>query len=121
MPQPEQIRLPDMLETEHLRVRKPQVDDAPALFRAYGADADVTRYLRWRPKKDADEMRLFVDYAITKWDEGSEFHHVLELRESGIPIGMIAAVPGEHGVQLGGSYWRALTGAAATSKRRPVR
>lgn len=109
VPEALSLQLREVSDTARLRLRKPTLDDASSLFNAYGTDPDVTRYLRWRPKKDAAEMADFLRFAIGKWEERSEFHHVVELRDPRTPIGMISAVPGDHGVELGyvlaRSYW----------------
>ena len=52
---------PDRFETERLLLRLPRRDDAPAMFAAYAQDAEVTRYLTWRPHKSIEETYAILD------------------------------------------------------------
>ncbi|MGI8575650.1 MAG: GNAT family N-acetyltransferase [Egibacteraceae bacterium] len=71
------MRAPEENETERLLLRRPQESDAPALFRAYGSDAGVTRFLTWRPKERPEEMAEFIGVTDNNWEAGTTFHWVL--------------------------------------------
>ena len=38
-------RLPDAFDTDRYRLRRVNVDDAPAIFENYATDTEVTRFL----------------------------------------------------------------------------
>jgi len=102
--------VPSKIETARLVLRPPHVDDAEALFYAYGSDPEVTRFLRWTPKTDPDEFREFLTRAVANSEQGDEAHWVLETRDGGSPIGMITAWYSEHGAELGFVLARAAWG-----------
>jgi ribosomal-protein-alanine N-acetyltransferase len=66
-------------------------DDAPAIFGSYGHDAEVTRYLTWRPHRDEEETRRVIAVRESWWREGPELSWVITLRPAGTVIGMISA------------------------------
>jgi hypothetical protein len=43
---------PERIETERLILRKPRIEDAPAIL-------EVTRYLVWKPHKHVGETEAF--------------------------------------------------------------
>ncbi|HEX8296343.1 MAG TPA: GNAT family N-acetyltransferase [Chthoniobacteraceae bacterium] len=86
------MRPPEVLETERLILRKPVApDDAPLIFRAYGADPEVTRFLTWEPHRTLEDGKKILRARITCWEDESEFGWVLIEKSSGQLIGMIAA------------------------------
>lgn len=90
-----------IFQTDRLILRPPSLDDAEALFHAYGSDPQVTRFLRWKPKANPDEVREFLNRALKNSEQGAEAHWVLETRAPHEPIGMISVRYSEHGAELG--------------------
>lgn len=78
---------PRNIATARLTLRPPVVADAEALFRAYTADAEVTKYLVWKPHADVGVTRAFLERCETEWLEGSAYPWVIE--REGEPIGMV--------------------------------
>jgi len=100
---------PDHLDTDRLHLRLPRRDDAPVIFAAYAQDAEVTRYLTWRPHKSVDESYAIIDLTLKLWREGTAFTYVITLKDIDSPIGKIAIHPDGFKVSLGyvlaRSYW----------------
>ena len=69
----EPVAPPPTISTARLLLRPPRLDDAPAIFRSYAQDADVTRYLRWSPHRSVDETAAFLRTAIRAWQDGTGF------------------------------------------------
>jgi ribosomal-protein-alanine N-acetyltransferase len=80
---------PQHLETERLTLRPPTVADAPALFKRYTQDADVTRFLSWAPHTAVEQTELFLAEAERFWREGVKFPWALVNKEDQSLMGMI--------------------------------
>ena len=50
--------------TERLILRKYALYDAEAVYENYANDAEVTKYLSWRPYKNVGEVRDFLSYRL---------------------------------------------------------
>jgi ribosomal-protein-alanine N-acetyltransferase len=92
---------PEEIETERLILRKPRIEDAPAIFSAYAQDPVVTQYLTWCPHKNVEETRHIVDLMLKLWDKRDAYSYVLLLKNSDPVIGMIAMRPDGFKVGLG--------------------
>ncbi len=95
------MKPPERFETERLILRKPRLDDAPAIFTAYAQDPEVTRYLTWRPHKDVEETYAIVKLMLKLWDEGKAYSYAITFRDSGSVVGMIAMHPDGFKVGIG--------------------
>jgi [ribosomal protein S5]-alanine N-acetyltransferase len=100
---------PVTIETKRFRLRKPTLQDAEDIFRKYAQDPEVTKYLTWRPNRDVQETRDFLEACLRAWDEGKSFHWVIEKKTDHELLGMITARVDEHKWELGyvlaRSYW----------------
>jgi RimJ/RimL family protein N-acetyltransferase len=92
---------PDQMETERLILRKPRADDAPAIFSAYAQDAEVTRYMTWRPHRNVEETYRIIELMLKLWDEGEAYSYVITLKNSDSVIGMISMHPEGFRVAIG--------------------
>jgi RimJ/RimL family protein N-acetyltransferase len=109
------------MHTERLTLRVPCHSDAAAIFRAYAGDAQVARFVRWRPHTSVEETEQYVAGCVAAWDGGSRFPWAIELREGGGPVGMVElrvdGFKAEVGYVLARPFWgRGL----ATEAVRPV-
>jgi RimJ/RimL family protein N-acetyltransferase len=66
-------RLPDEFDTARYHLRRLKVDDAQAIFDSYATDAEVTRFLGWRPHKSVADTIAFLEVAASEWDQGEGF------------------------------------------------
>lgn len=80
------------LETERLILRKIRRGDAPAMFKNWAGDAEVTRYLMWNAHADVCETYAIIDRWLETLDDGKQFHWAIELKEIGEIIGTINTV-----------------------------
>jgi RimJ/RimL family protein N-acetyltransferase len=83
--------LPDRLETQRLVLRKPRSEDAALMFVGWSQDADVTRYLTWRPHQSVTQAESFVAHAIDAWSADNRAVYVITTHERDMPIGLIEA------------------------------
>lgn len=95
-------RPPEVLRTRRLTLRRPSVNDAAALFQAYARDAEVTRFLIWKPHESIEDTKLFLEGCNSRWDSGESYPFAIGAAPDGAePFGMIEARPGKHGVDFG--------------------
>jgi [ribosomal protein S5]-alanine N-acetyltransferase len=95
------MKPPEKIETERLILRKPRMDDAPAIFESYAQDPDVTRYMTWRPHKNVEETFRIVELMLKLWDDGDSYSYVITSNDSDSAIGMIAMHPDGFKVGIG--------------------
>jgi len=91
----------DPIETERLILRKPCMEDAPAIFTAYAQDPEVTRYMTWRSHRNIEETYRIVAVMLGLWENGKAYSCAITLKGSDTVIGMIAAHPDGFKVEIG--------------------
>jgi [ribosomal protein S5]-alanine N-acetyltransferase len=103
---------PEVIETPRMRLRKPLLEDASAIFENYAQDAEVTRYLCWKPHQSLGDALSALHNRLYWWDRGSDFSWILTPNGSpGTVMGMISATPERHtwrcllGYVLAKEYW----------------
>ncbi|MFW6197889.1 MAG: GNAT family N-acetyltransferase [Myxococcota bacterium] len=101
---------PSELTTPRLRLRRPRVRDAGAVFEAYATDPEVTRYLAWRPHRTVEDTRDFLQQCEIAWETGIGHRPwVLERAKGCQIVGMMGVDVGPRGVDVGyvlaRSYW----------------
>jgi RimJ/RimL family protein N-acetyltransferase len=110
------VVLPEVIRTERLLLRAPLLEDAPDLFEAYGRDAEVARYMTWRPKQRIQEMEEFVAGCVAAWRGGQRRPWVLTRKPSAVAIGMIELRLDGHRADLGYVLARAAWGQGLMSE-----
>ena len=69
----------------------------------------MTKYLTWRPNRNVQETRNFLEACLRAWDDGKSFHWVIERKADHELLGMITArvddQKWELGYVLARSYW----------------
>ena len=91
---------PGLLETPRLRLRRPIIADAPLIFAAYAQDAEVTRYLTWRPHPKVSVTEGNLARYLEAWDQGTSFSWVITPESGGDPIGRIELRVPDHRAEL---------------------
>jgi ribosomal-protein-alanine N-acetyltransferase len=81
--------LPRDWSTRRLSLRPPRVDDAEAIFGSWASDANVTRYLTWRPHRSVAETLQFLDGCLAAWRGPMRRVWLITRAGEGKPIGMI--------------------------------
>jgi [ribosomal protein S5]-alanine N-acetyltransferase len=92
---------PEIIKTSRLTLRPPIMTDAEAIFAEYAQDAEVAKYMIWRPHKDVEETRDFVRRCINGWQEGASYPWIITLKEDGRLIGMIECRVKDHMMDMG--------------------
>jgi RimJ/RimL family protein N-acetyltransferase len=83
-------------------LREPRGSDAPVLFDAYTQDAEVTRYMMWRPHTSLAQTASFVAACIRDWADGGRLPYILTLRDSpDRGIGVLDAKLRAHTIDIG--------------------
>lgn len=95
-----------VLTGPRVRLRAPRIEDAQAVFDAFASDAEVTRYLSWRPHTDvAETRRVITDF----YNVGDHTAWLVEWCESGEIVGVCGTTRlSAHAVELGyclGRQW----------------
>ena len=100
------------LETERLILRRYRPEDAPAMFRNWASDPEVTRYLTWPTHASEDVTRAIITDWVARYEEPDVYHWGLELKATGELIGDIAVVriiepvlEAELGWCMGRAWW----------------
>lgn len=103
------MKLPATFDSSRLQFRIPRKEDAPAIFAAWATDAEVTRYLVWKPHQEVGTVEQFIESCLEGWKAGREFTWLICEQATGRPIGAIAARPNGHRIEigyvLGRSWW----------------
>jgi ribosomal-protein-alanine N-acetyltransferase len=103
------MRPPEIFETERLVLRPPRAADARAIFEGYAQDAEVVRYLVWRPHKDIGETEQFLERCEERSAAGEEFPWAITLKPTGELIGMAGLRPrgfkADVGYVLARRFW----------------
>ncbi len=95
------VPFPERFETARLQLRKPRPDDAATLFRLYAQDAEVTRFLTWKPYDDVSISERHIALCIEQFEQGASFPYIISRSSDGDVLGMLSARPGAHGVNIG--------------------
>ncbi len=95
------LNAPVEFKTPRIRLRKPLLADAGAMFTAYASDPEVPRYMSWSAHQSPDETREYLQACLDEWAAGSGYPYVIVIGDSG-PVGTIHLNRGpQHGVQFG--------------------
>jgi RimJ/RimL family protein N-acetyltransferase len=85
------MALPEQIEGERVRLRRPVATDAEAIFSSYTQDPLVCRFLVWRPHKSITTTQEFIGSCIDAWKLDTRRPYVIAEKPSSAAIGMIEA------------------------------
>ena len=95
-------RLPDEFKINRYHLRRVNLNDAQAIFDGYAADAEVTRFLGWKPHQSVDDTIAFLKLATSDWNLGKGFPLVaLDRRQPTELLGMFHPHLRGHRVNYG--------------------
>lgn len=105
--------LPEVIHTRRLRLRKPLIEDAHEVFRNYGNDPAVTRFLTWTTHRQVEDAFEAMLARLAHWEQGTEFSwSITPPGDSPRVMGMISASPDPRrawswslGYVLGREWW----------------
>lgn len=90
----------EVLETSRLVLRRPQREDAPAIFE-YGSDPEVTRLMDWRTHTAVSNAADFTEASEKRWTDGTEFTWLITIKPDGVVVGAISSSFNEHRATIG--------------------
>lgn len=94
------VRAPELVRTPRLTLRRLRVGDAETIFAAYSQDAEVARFLTWKPHRSLSETRAFLRGCEKRWKEGAEYHWAIVPRGKQL-VGAICLRPNGFKVDVG--------------------
>lgn len=101
-----------IIETNKLILRKFEITDSENMFKNWGSDSNVTKYLSWETHKDIKDSEEIIKLWISNYEDNSVYNWVIELKEINEVIGNISVVKLENtnksceiGYCIGSRYW----------------
>lgn len=94
------ISAPETFELARLRLRRPRLSDAEAIFR-YGSDPEVAHYALWPLRKDMASLVESLRERQARWEQGTEFHWILTLPPADQAIGGVSCLVDQHSAEIG--------------------
>lgn len=68
------MKPPELISTEHLILRKPRMEAAPAVLDGWVQDADVTYFLTWLPHQNIGQTQSYSGMRSPPGTETRVFH-----------------------------------------------
>ena len=88
------------LETERLILRPFTLEDAPAMYRNWASEPEVTKYLTWPTHASEEVSHAVLTDWVARQSDPEWYNWAIELKALGEPIGSISAVKVDDAVQL---------------------
>jgi [ribosomal protein S5]-alanine N-acetyltransferase len=80
------LLIPEEVETQRLRLRRPTLKDAEAIFRRYASVPEVTRYLAWPTHRTVADTEDFILGSDKAWSEDGAGPYLV-LSQDGVLLG----------------------------------
>ena len=99
------------LETERLVLRNFTMEDAKEVFRNWGCDPEVSKYVTWTTHQSIDDTNVYLDMVMQKY-KNNGFEWAISLKETGELIGAMSAFITEDdnryevGYNIAKKHWR---------------
>lgn len=100
------------METARLILRPFVKEDAPAMYRNWASDPEVTKFLSWPTYKTVDTAYEILNIWVPQYRDDTFYQWAIELKEIGEVIGSISVVNfdervdmAEIGFCIGRSWW----------------
>ena len=77
----------ERVETARLILRKPEREDAGAIFARYAGDREVTRLLAWPRHTTIRDTQAFLEFSEAEWSKWPVGPYVIESRQEGTLLG----------------------------------
>lgn len=97
---PGEVNAPEIIELQHLRLRRPRLSDAEAIFE-YASDPEVARYADWPLATSMVPLIELLRERPARWDAGTEFYWVITLPQADRAIGGISCQIVRHAAEFG--------------------
>lgn len=106
---PASARPPEVIGLRRLRLRRPRVADASAIFE-YASDPEVGRYADWPISTSIDSVIAHLHERERQWTSGAEFNWVMTVPPEDRAIGGISCFVSGHAAEFGflmnRKFWR---------------
>ena len=86
--------LPDLFQTARLTIRPIVPSDGRAIFDSYAQDAEVTRFLTWRPHRTIEDTDEYIAYCLAAPSEIGRTYVLTDRKDGAIRGGFDFALPG---------------------------
>ncbi|WP_436513222.1 GNAT family N-acetyltransferase [Clostridium thermobutyricum] len=100
------------LITDRLILRKYSIEDSKDMYKNWGTDKKVTRFLSWENHKNIEETKRILEYWVSRYESDRFYNWIIELKENNEAIGGIEVVEldtvkkaCEIGYCLSSKYW----------------
>src|SRR3712207_6486882 len=100
------------IETNRLILRKFKVTDSMDMFKNWGSDTNVNKYLSWPTHKNIKDAENIINLWMSQYEDNSTYIWVIELKDISETIGTISIVnldnvneSCEAGYCLSSKYW----------------
>lgn len=93
------------LETQHLKLRRFSMEDAPEFFRKLGGCEQVTRTMMWKTHQELTQSEQTMAKILRGYESGTAYCWAITLKDSGALIGRIDLLGNSFAYMLGESYW----------------
>lgn len=80
------------LESERLLLRKFKLEDADEVYKNYGSDPEVSKYVVWNQHKSIDDSLNFIKKCIDTYEDLNSYKWLVIEKNSNTIIGSISAV-----------------------------
>jgi len=100
------------IETNRLILRKFKITDSENMFKNWGSDSKVTKYLSWKTHNNIKDSEEIINVWVSNYNDNTVYNWVIELKEIKEAIGGISIVKLEDinksceiGYCIGSKYW----------------
>ena len=80
------------LETDRLLLRRFIRSDAPAMFRNWACDSEVTKFLTWPAHADEAVSLSYIESMLAEYGDPTFYNWAIVLKSLGASIGAISVV-----------------------------
>ena len=94
------LQVPVLIEGVRLRLRRSTPADAETTH-AIARDPEVMRYLEWPAPQRLADTQAFFDGCAARWQAGSEYHWMIELKADTVAVGCISCRVQRHAADFG--------------------
>ena len=95
-----QLKVPVLIEGVRLRLRRSTPADAEITY-GIARDPDVMRYMEWPAPQRLAETQNFFDGCAARWQSGTEYHWMIELKADAVALGCIGCRIKGHAADFG--------------------
>lgn len=95
------IQVPERIETDRLLIQRLRYEDADEIFYTYASKPEATRFVSWNTHQSVHDTRVFLQYAVHAWNQGTDFSFSVRLKKDNRLVGAIGLVHAGGNIQVG--------------------